>query len=231
MAEYSNELPELKKVFDLIVKNIGDLNLELSPERDANDKDKKPVSSEKKTITKTIVLSDGTYSTQTIVVDPAEAAKQKETKFLRKFILETNFYFSTCLAVSISKIIFKIGLVDSEREIYNAYFYNSLLIICALLKLNSHKVYKDPDNVNRIQLCLEFLMKNQYEEFLELIKESREIFIAFQNKQRSRASEKPQVENKIVKQPDEFISFRHVKPFDSENLDLLDDDADETSIS
>lgn len=156
-----------RKVFDLIMVNIGDLNLELTPEKDKNDNDNKKINStEKKVITKTVVLSDGTYGTQTIIVDAAEAAKQKEGKFLRKFILEKPFFFSTSLVVSISKVIFKIGLLDKEREIFNTYFYNSIVIICAILKLNSHKVYKNPDNVSRIHLCLEFLMNNQFEKFL-----------------------------------------------------------------
>ena len=146
---------------------MGDLNLELAPDKGKNEKENKTnTSSEKKTITKTVILSDGTYGTQTIVVDAAEAAKQKEGKFLRKFILEKHFFFSTSLVVSISKIIFKIGILDKEREIFNTYFYNSIVIACSILKLNSHKIYKDPDNIGRIQLCLEFLMNNQYERFL-----------------------------------------------------------------
>jgi hypothetical protein len=71
-------------------------------------------------------------------------------------------------------------------------------------------------------------MKNKYENFLSWLQESREIFSAFHNKQRNRESQKrPLTEKKVLKSPDEFISFRHVKPFDSENLDLLDDDTDD----
>ncbi len=33
-----------------------------------------------------------------------------------------------------------------------------------------------------------------------------------------------------MKSPDEFISFRHVKPFDSENLDLLEEDTDDSVV-
>jgi len=33
-----------------------------------------------------------------------------------------------------------------------------------------------------------------------------------------------------LKSPDEFISFRHVKPFDSENLDLLEEDTDDSVV-
>lgn len=165
LAEYTNDMNVLKRVFDVIMKNIGDLNLELAAEKDTNEKSKS-TTSEKKVITKTVVLSDGTYGTQTIILDSEEALKQKETKFLRKFILEKNFFFSTCLVVSISKIIFKLKLLDTNKEFFNTYFFNAINILCAILKINSHKVFKDPDNVSRIHLCLEFLMNNDYEKFL-----------------------------------------------------------------
>jgi len=166
LAEYTNDLNVLKRVFDIIMKNIGDLNLELALEKETNENNKTISSSEKKTITKTVVLSDGTYGTQTIILDSEEALKQKETKFLRKFILEKNFFFSTCLVVSISKIIFKLRLLDTGNEFFNTYFFNAINIFCAILKINSHKVFKDPDNVSRIHLCLEFLLNNDYHKFL-----------------------------------------------------------------
>ena len=79
---------------------MGDLNLELIESKSENlDSDAKYSQTEKKTITKTIVLPDGTYGTQIITIDSnsTEYNQQKEVKFLRKFLLETNFFFATNL--------------------------------------------------------------------------------------------------------------------------------------
>ena len=55
--------------------------------------------------------------------------------------------------------------------------------------------------------------------------ESRQIFNTFYEKQKNKESDKnPKIVKKAIRAPDEFISFRHVKPFDSENLDLLEED-------
>jgi len=145
--------------------------------------------------------------------------------------LEKNFFFSTSLVVALTKIIFKLAILDHEKEIFNPYFFNTANIICAILKLNSHKIYKDPDNISRIHLCLEFLMNSQYDKFLSWLQESRQIFDLAYERQRIKENEKDsQVVKKTMKAPDEFISFRHVKPFDSENLDILEDD-NEDSLS
>ena len=51
---------------------------------------------------------------------------------------------------------------------YNIYYYNTINIICSILKRNSKLVYKDPDNTNHIQMCLKFLLTNNdtiYEEW------------------------------------------------------------------
>ena len=52
----------------------------------------------------------------------------------------------------------------------------------------------------------------------------------FYNKQRALENDNnPQQIVKVLKSPDDFISFRHVKPFDSENLDLLEEDSEDSS--
>jgi len=238
LAEYSNDLTNLKKVFDLIMKNIGkfflliylgDLNLEYKSEKSIeSENNSNTPSTQKKVITKTVILPDGTYGTKTIVVDPSEINKQKETKFIRNFILETNFYFSTNLVVALTKILFKIIKLDTQKEILNVYFLNTINIICAVLKLNSEKIYKDPDNISRINMCMDFLLNNQFEQFFTWSKESKELyndFCAIRNKIDEQDSKKKSVK-KYTKNADEFINFRHVKPFEIDNIDLADEEED-----
>ena len=93
LSNYSNDLETLKKVFDLIMKNLGDLNFEYSS-NDLIMKEEEKNSNEnnqKRTITKTVILDDGTYGTVTQVVDAKDINKNKENKYLRK-IKTQNIY-------------------------------------------------------------------------------------------------------------------------------------------
>lgn len=214
LAEYTKDLNLFKKIFDVIMKNMGDLNLELTEQRN-NDT---IVATEKKVITKTVVLPDGTYGTQTIVVDPTENNRQRETKFLRNFILETNFFFSTTLVVALTKIVIEMYYLDESenKEVFNTYFYNTINIICAVLKMESEKIFKDPDNTSRINMCLECLINNDFDSFRSWIKESRKLSTdAIKEEEADGSGKSGELER--ITNVDEPLIFRHVKQYDPDN--------------
>jgi coatomer subunit beta len=224
LAEYANDIDSLKRVFDLIMKNIGDLNLEL-----VEKKNDKIVPMEKKIITKTVILPDGTYGTQTIEVDPYEYMKQKDNiKSLRTFILETNFFFSTNLIEALTRILINIFYKDDteHKGIFNKYYVNTIEIICAILKIKSDKIYIDPDNASRVNICLASLINNDIDQLYQWMKESKEIYNKFYTKE----DEKQAAPAKHVANVDDFISFRHVRQFDPENLDFADEDGEIAAI-
>ena len=229
MANYIKDLPLLQQSFDLIMKNLGDLNFqfledELNMEKnDINNFDK---DSSKRTVTKTVILPDGTYGTITEVLDVKEIKKQKEIKYLRKFILETSFYFSANLVSALTNIIFKMNKLKFDK--FKIYYYNTLNIICAILKMNSKLIYKDPDNTNHIKMCLKFLLTNNntiYEEWNQYM-QKYETSLKLAQDQTKFEQEQFQKKKKDFKnnQPDDFISFRHCKMYDPDNPDLGEDD-------
>jgi len=229
LANYSKELPLLQQSFDLIMKNLGDLNFEFF-EDDSNldKKDSNNISSDnsKRTITKTVILPDGTYGTVTEVLDVKEIKKQKEIKYLRKFILETSFYFSANLVSALTNIIFKMNKLKFDK--FKIYYFNTLNIICAILKMNSKLVYKDPDNTNHIKMCLKFLLTNNntvYEEWNQYMQKYENALKIAQD-QSKLEQELSQKKKKDFKnnQPDDFISFRHCKVYDPDNPDVGEDD-------
>ena len=161
LANYSKDVPLLQQSFDLILKNLGDLNFEFLEEEltlEKMDSDIINNDSAKRTVTKTVILPDGTYGTVTEILDVKEIKKQKEFKYLRKFILETSFYFSANLVSALTNIIFKMNKLKFDK--FKIYYFNTLNIICAILKMNSKLIYKDPDNTNHIKMCLKFLLSN-----------------------------------------------------------------------
>jgi Adaptin N terminal region len=224
-----DDLELLKKTYLIIMKNMGDLNFEAAVQEESlKKKENINQTQEKKVITKTIILPDGTYGTQQIILDNAELNKQKENKFLRSFILEMNFFFSTNLILSLTRMVIRIFYLDQseKKDTYNTFFYNTINIICAILKIKSDKIYKDPDNINRINFCLECLLNKDFDVFLEVIDESREKYNEYYSKL---LSDDVQVskENKIrqtIKKVDDFLNFRYVRNADIESSDLIDED-------
>ena len=226
LSNYSNDLETLKKVFDLIMKNLGDLNFEYSS-NDLIMKEEEKNSNEnnqKRTITKTVILDDGTYGTVTQVVDAKEINKNKENKYLRKFLLESNFYFSANLVSALTNIIFKMKKYE-DFDKYKIYFYNTVNIICSILKMNSDKIFKDPDNINHIQTCLKLLLSNDD----SIFKEWNEEFIKITQNQKNLTTNEVEKEKTLNNQPDTPINFRHCKIYDPDNFDVSENQLEENS--
>ena len=235
LANHIKELPLLQQSFDLIMKNLGDLNFELL-EEDATlgkiESDNINTDSTKRTVTKTVILPDGTYGTVTEVLDIKEIKKQKEIKYLRKFILETSFYFSANLVSALTNIIFKMKKLKFDK--FKIYYFNTINIICAILKMNSKLVYKDPDNTNHIKMCLKFLLTNNntvYEEWDKYVQKYENSLKIAQDESKLE-QELSQKKNKDFKnnQPDNFISFRHCKIYDPDNPDIAEEEENISSI-
>lgn len=97
LANYSSELILLKQTFDLIMKNLGDLDFEYFNENENilenNDENNIKNDNGKRTITKTVVLPDGTYGTVTEVLDIKEIKKTKRNKIFKKIFIRNYFLF------------------------------------------------------------------------------------------------------------------------------------------
>ncbi|MCQ2819541.1 MAG: hypothetical protein MJ252_19940 [archaeon] len=225
LSYYTKDFPTLKNIFDLIMKNLGDLDFELTDSFgvkfvEAKKEDEAKKGSGKKTITKTVVLPDGTYGTVTTVVDTKDLNKHKDNKYLRKFVLTSNFYFSANLVSCLTSIIFKMKKAeDKDEEKYKIYFYNAINIICSILKMNSDLVAKDPDNISAIQTCLRLLLSDDDEMFEEWNN-------TFKDLENSEETQKVEENNKVIinnTQPDDHIEFRHCKAFDPDNFDVVEE--------
>ena len=236
LANYSKDVPLLQQSFDLILKNLGDLNFEFLEEEltlEKTDSDIINNDSAKRTVTKTVILPDGTYGTVTEILDVKEIKKQKEFKYLRKFILETSFYFSANLVSALTNIIFKMNKLKFDK--FKIYYFNTLNIICAILKMNSKLIYKDPDNTNHIKMCLKFLLSNNntiYDEWNSYMQKYEKQLKLAQD-QTKLEQELSNIKSKDFKnnQPDDFISFRHCKIYDPDNPDLGEDESDMNLIN
>lgn len=139
--------------------------------------EKTPESSQPKAITKTIILPDGSYGTQTIMVDDSKKSQlsQDECSYLslrNALVFSEDDYLAACLAVTLTKLT-----VKAKKNLsltFKTMSVDSILIICAMLKERQANLTKDSaalqgakqrmrrtdqDSLQRMQLCLKVLTK------------------------------------------------------------------------
>lgn len=238
LSEYSMGYTNLlKSAFNKLIKNIGDLDLVLKEEdsdKASNKNESNNNNSGTKTITKTVVLKDGSYGTETITVNLSEYNK-KDQPFLRENLLNSNYFFVCNVAVSITKIYFNlVNSKDFNHEEFNDFYFRTINVLCSLVKLDSYKVYKDQNSIVRINLCLELVMENNTKEFFALSNEVNEAYNTWQNNiilsEKEGVTQEPNsslYKNGKKQLPGNFISFRQVTPYDADNLGFIEEEIDD----
>ena len=118
IGEYAQSQEEVEQAFAAVKVNIGSLPIYQPADEDEDDptEESKEEAKEKgpKVITKTVVLPDGSYGTQTIVVEDgtSSAAKQSADECsylpLRNALVNTDEdYLASCLTVTLTKLTIK----------------------------------------------------------------------------------------------------------------------------
>ena len=105
LGEYSSSTAEIEEAFQTIRDNIGTLPLqqEVKEEEKKTSEDQAP-----KVITKTIILPDGSYGTETVVVDPTVQKNDEEDYPLRKCLQNADDDFlASCVAITLTKLAVK----------------------------------------------------------------------------------------------------------------------------
>jgi len=180
IGEYAMNQKEIDQAFGAIKRNVGSLPIYPKLEDgesghtqvESKDEDSGP-----EIVTKTVVLKDGSYGTQTVVIDDAaKKAKalshQDEENYLplRYALIHTeDDYLASCLAVSMTKLAIKTKKNMSKN--FKPMVVESVLILCAMLKsphrqqttMSSGKKTKraDLDSMQRMQFCLKLLTQPQ----------------------------------------------------------------------
>lgn len=157
IGEYTKSQPEIDSAFESIKRNVGSLPIfaEVVEEDKAKEETQAP-----KVITKTVILPDGSYGTETIVLDDPSAKNaagvQSEDHIpLRKALKNADDDFlASCIAISLTKMAVKCKKNLNMKK-FNEMSVKSSLIICSLLK--GSKKALDMNNIQRMQLCLKIL--------------------------------------------------------------------------
>ena len=100
----------------------------------AEDDKKAPEEDAPKIVTKTIILPDGSYGTETVVVDQTTKKDDEEDFPLRKCLQSAeDDFLSSCLSISMTKLTVKMKK-NLQVKKFNAMAVETSLVICSLLK-------------------------------------------------------------------------------------------------
>lgn len=134
-----------------------------------------------KAVTKTRVLADGTYATETTYTSVADTARLEAVRAaskppLRALILGGDFYTGSVLASTLTKLVLRFAaLGDVDQAALNQLRAEALLIMTSIIRVGQSKfvaVPIDEDSQERIMNCVETLAG------LEKSKAMNEVFLS-----------------------------------------------------
>lgn len=122
-----------------------------------------------KAVTKTRVLADGTYATETVYTSSADAARLEQVRAaakppLRALILGGDFFTGSVLASTLTKLILRYAETLSDSQDVNSLRAEALLIMTSVIRVGQSKfsaVPIDEDSQERIMNCIETLAQLQ----------------------------------------------------------------------
>jgi coatomer subunit beta len=222
IGEYSQSSEEVEHAFGSIKRNIGSLPIFTVKEEDDKKEKTEATTTGPRMVTKTIIMPDGSYGTETIMIDEntQNLASQNEDDQLplRKCLKNTeDDFLASCLAISLTKLTVKCKK-NLKIKFFNKMTIESSLVICALLKSNRKQV--DTNNLARLQLCLKILttpklLKSTTGVQKVLADQGKRIFQKFLESNsrllNEKSNDKDQKEQLIITQPDEAVQFRQLK--------------------
>lgn len=237
VGEYSTGAADIKRAMFELRKVVGEVPILASEQRlldeaEAADEsvgekdDDKP-----KAVTKTRVLEDGTYATETVYTSTAADARLEQVRAaakppLRALILGGDFYTATVLASTLTKLVLRYSELEVDAQSLNMLRAEAILIMTSVIRVGQSKFVTAPideDSSERIMNCIESLsqlenVKPVHELFLHDTQAAYAKMLAAEEK---KAQAKKELESKKVQvQADDLIKFSQL----STKRDNQDDD-------
>lgn len=223
LGEYCSTADSLDEAFTDVVTQVGEAPFIEKVQEEKTEE-------APKLITKNVVLSDGTYATQTVYSEAPKVVDEKMPP-LRKMIVGGDVFLASILASSLTKMCLRASDLMEPVKVKDM-SVKSLLIMCGLVKMAQEKVSAQrsslSDNKDRITLCCRVLLDPKANELLKqtLLEEGKTTFSKFLESLKEKSSEEKVEVEVSATQPDDLIHFRHLMT-NTQGGDLdLDDGAD-----
>jgi len=232
LGEYCTEGSLLEQAFNEIKENLGEPPFTVGPVAEEEGEDAKKDGS---VVTKNVVLSDGTYATQSVVT--AAPTLSKDMPELRKHVAGGDFFLCAELAVALTKLVLrKLDTEGLESVGAKGMQMQVLLLICGMasmlqLKEKGHGgAYLDC--LERLGLCSRVLLDPQNCGLLKetLTSAAREAFgTLLAARQKSKQDQEVNDSEVVRSQPDDLISFRQLRRVGAQGAEFDLDDGDDLS--
>ena len=231
VGEYSLEANDIREAWKRIRASLGEIPILASEQRlleeaqdghtetpeqaNGHSKPSAPTGSRK-------VLADGTYATESALTSQAavkaklEAIKAAQKPPLRQMILDGDYYLSTVLSSTLTKLVMRHSEISKDTARTNALRAEAMLIMISIIRVGQSQFVKmpiDEDSIDRIMTCVrslaEFVEKKELETvFLD---ETRKAFRAMVQAEEKKRAAKAAVERaKSAVQVDDLINIRQL---------------------
>lgn len=241
VGEYCTGAADIKRAIFELRKVIGEVPILASEQRlldeaeaadEAAQAEKEP--EQPQAVTKTRVLADGTYATETVYTSTAATARLEQVRAaakppLRALILGGDYFTATVLASTLTKLVLRFQELHSDAQAFNQLRAEAILIMTSIIRVGQSKFVSvpiDEDSQERIMNCIESLAQLQdskpvHEMFL---KDTQAAYAKMLAAEEKKAKAKKDLENKKSQvQADDLIQFSLLQ---TKNLDGDDDDLD-----
>eukprot|EP00903_Cladosiphon_okamuranus_P009825 g9338.t1 len=187
------------------------------------------------TVTKNIVLSDGTYATQTTVVGGAAAASAyKSEARLRQLLVGGEIFLGSALSASLTKMTLRaMDLLGDSSPAAKEMQVATLQILCGVAKVIEARSVTHrgafADCLERVTMCCRTLLDPTAREVLKptLLELCRQSFKQLLDKEKAaQAKQAEEMEGRPRSQPDDLINFRQLRSnaLQAAELDIYDGD-------
>merc|ERR1712194_812533 len=227
LGEYTTS-EDAQDTFDEIVREVGSTPFVVADESNDEEKDDNDAP---KLVTKNVVLSDGTYATQTSYTQAKAVEDTDKTPKLRKMIVvHGDVFVAETLASSLTKLVIQFPGVDKPRTA------KTVLILCAICKLaesgttvSMAQRSSASDCQDRCTLCCRILLDPKTRDLLRpiLMEDGKKQLANYLVKVSEEQPQKKKYQETSAAQADDLIHFRQLKTMAVNAGDVdLDDGAD-----
>jgi len=220
LGEYCETVDVLEEAYGNITNQLGEACFVLeNDEKHAKEKASADAAAGPKMVTKNVVLSDGTYATQTVYSEVKKI--EDDTPHLRRMLLCGDVFLGSVVSSCLTKLCLRASDFPDEISAVTVkeMTVKSILMMCAFVKMAEETVSSQKsslaDCTERITFCCRALLDPKANKILKpiILSKGKVTFADFLKKlkERESAEEKEPDDTISSVQPDDLIHFRHLR--------------------
>lgn len=224
VGEYCDTEADIRAAWKQIRASIGEVPILAAEQRDLekiNSGAEVDTGSEDIIVAKTRVLADGTYATESAVANSGKSSRLESSGSsskppLRTLILDGDYYLSTVLSSTLTKLVMRYSEISKDSERTNALRAEAMLIMTSIIRAGQSQFSKQPideDSIDRILSCLKSLTDFEANAQLEsvFLEDTKKAFSTMVRIEDHKRAERDQLERqKDAIQIDDGIQFRQL---------------------